>query len=82
MIWFIGTLFVVYQLMLQNGFGAISGDVSKDLSLTAVGTGVLSGSFLITYSLMQLPAGLALDRFNPRWLMAAGALICSIAVAS
>jgi len=79
MIWFIGTLFVVYQLMLQNGFGAISENVTKDLSLTAVGTGVLSGSFLITYSLMQLPAGLALDRFNPRWLMAAGALICAIA---
>jgi len=79
MIWFVGTLFVVYQLMLQNGFGAISESVTRDLSLTAVGTGVLSGSFLITYSLMQLPAGLALDRFNPRWLMAGGALICAIA---
>ena len=34
-IWAVATLFVVYQLMIQNGFGAIAGDVRHDLDLVA-----------------------------------------------
>ena len=58
LIWGIATLFVVYQLMMQNGFGAIAGNVQTDLGLSIAGMGMLSASFLIVYNLMQLPVGL------------------------
>ena len=79
-IWAVATLFVVYQLMIQNGFGAISDDVKKDLELSIVSTGVLSASFLIIYSLMQVPVGLILDRANARFALGLSALLCGLLV--
>ncbi|MCH2149159.1 MAG: MFS transporter [Phycisphaerales bacterium] len=79
-IWAVATLFVVYQLMMQNGFGAIAKDVQSDLELTMAGTGMLSASFLIVYSLMQLPVGLILDRANARLILGSTALMCGVLV--
>ena len=79
-IWGTATLFVVYQLMIQNGFGAIASGVRKDLDLSITTTGILSASFLIVYSLMQLPVGLLLDRVNARITLGIFALICSLFV--
>lgn len=79
-IWAVATLFVVYQLMMQNGFGAIAKNVQDDLELTMAGTGMLSASFLIVYSLMQLPVGLILDRANARLILGITALACGIMV--
>ena len=77
-IWAVATLFVVYQLMIQNGFGAIAGDVRHDLDLSILSTGVLSASFLVVYSLMQLPVGLILDRANARLVLGCTALLCGL----
>ena len=74
LIWGIATLFVVYQLMMQNGFGAIAGNVQTDLGLSIAGMGMLSASFLIVYSLMQLPVGLILDRTDARWVLGLSAI--------
>ena len=79
-IWGIATLFVVYQLMMQNGFGAIAGNVQTDLGLSVAGMGMLSASFLIVYSLMQLPVGLILDRTDARWVLGLSAIACGLLV--
>lgn len=79
-IWAVATLFVVYQLIIQNGFGAISEDVKKDLDLSLESTGILSASFLLVYSMMQLPVGLILDRVNARIALGTSALICGVLV--
>ena len=79
-IWAVATLFVVYQLMIQNGYGAIADDVRADLDLSIVSTGVLSASFLIVYSLMQLPVGLILDRANARIVLGGAAILCGVLV--
>ena len=80
LIWAIATLFVVYQLMMQNGFGAIAEQVQADLGLSIAGTGMLAASFLIVYSLMQLPVGLLLDRTNARWMLGIAAITCGLLV--
>ncbi|MEX2643736.1 MAG: MFS transporter [Acetobacterales bacterium] len=40
--------------------------LATDLQLDATALGLLSGAFFIAYALVQLPVGLALDRFGPR----------------
>jgi MFS family permease len=78
-IWGAATTFTIYQLAIQIGYGALESGIDKSLSLNLVQSAVVSGSFLFVYSLMQLPAGLLLDRFSPRLLVASSATLCGIA---
>ena len=78
-IWSIATLFVVYQLTLQTGYGAIEDSVAKSVGASAAASSLLAASFLFAYSIMQLPAGLLLDRGNPRRLLFISVLACALA---
>ena len=67
--WGAATLFVTYQLAVQNSIGAMQNVMETDLSLSAMQITVVSASFLFVYAVMQIPAGLLLDRFRPRRLL-------------
>ena len=77
-IWLVATLFVVYQLTLQTSYGSISKELSSSMELTASQCALLAACFLFTYGIMQLPAGLLLDRTNPRWTLSITALLCGL----
>ncbi len=77
-IWGAATTFTIYQLAIQIGYGSLESGIDKSLSLNLVQSAVVSGSFLFVYSLMQLPAGLLLDRFSPRLLLASSATLCGL----
>ena len=81
-IWAIATLFPIYQLAIQIGYGALEKGISRDLQLTLVESSLLSGSFLLTYAMMQVPAGLLLDRFSPRFLLGVSAALCGVSAAA
>ena len=72
--WSAATLFVLYQLATQNSIGAMQNALSAEMSLSAVEIGVISASFLFIYALMQIPAGMLLDRWRPRLLLPPAAL--------
>ncbi len=78
-IWAIATLFPIYQLAIQIGYGSLEKDISEDLKLSLLDSSLLSGSFLFTYALMQVPAGWLLDRLSPRWLLGISASLCGAA---
>jgi MFS family permease len=67
--WSVATLFVAYQLAVQNSIGAMQNVLEQDLTLSTVQITVVSASFLFVYAAMQIPAGLLLDRFRPRRLL-------------
>ncbi len=67
--WGAATLFVTYQLAVQNSIGAMQSVMETDLSLSTVQITIVSASFLFVYAAMQIPAGLLLDRFRPRRLL-------------
>ena len=48
------------------------------LNVNAYQLGSLSAFFYYAYVAMQLPVGALMDRFGPRWLLTAMALICGI----
>jgi len=77
-IWASATMLSVYQLAIQIGFGSLQAAIGRDIKLSIVESAVVSGSFLVSYSLMQLPAGLLLDRYGPRLLLAGGATLCGV----
>ena len=67
--WAAATFFVLYQLATQNSIGAMKTAMGQDLSMSMMELGIVSATFLFVYAAMQLPAGMMLDRYQPRLLL-------------
>lgn len=53
-------------------------DLMRAFRMTAGQIGLLSAFYFYSYALMQVPAGLLMDRFGARNLLSFGALICGV----
>ena len=67
--WAAAGLFLVYQIMLQNSFSSMQGDIGHDLGLEASGIALVSSIFFLSYAVMQIPAGILIDRFGSGWVL-------------
>lgn len=76
-IWFIATGFVLFQFQLQLCSGPMVGDLMRSFKVTALGASVLASTYYYVYVLMQIPAGMLIDRFGARKLLSIGGLICT-----
>lgn len=65
-IWTILAFSFIMALFHRSALGAISGDVSLELGLTASELSGLASITFYTYALMQIPAGILLDSFGYR----------------
>lgn len=63
----------------RGNLGVAAKSLETELHFNQQQLGILLGSFSLTYALMQLLAGPAIDRWNVNWLYAAGFLIWSTA---
>lgn len=50
----------------RSANAVIGPDLMRELALTPDDLGILTGAFFITFSLSQLPCGIALDRWGPK----------------
>jgi MFS family permease len=55
--------------------------IAKEFNLDTTAQGVLLSAFFWTYTYLQIPIGLCVDRFNLRWLYAAAFVVWSVAQA-
>ena len=72
----VGTLGCIYIIsqFLRNSIGVIAPDLAVELSLSASEIGLLSSVFFFTFAAVQIPLGVALDRYGPRRCM----LVCAV----
>lgn len=77
-IWLAGSLFVLFQFFLQLSSGVVIGVIMHDMVLSALTAGLLSSSFYIVYTILQIPVGILFDCKNPRPLLTVTAFICSV----
>lgn len=63
----------------RGNLGVAARSIQLELHFSPQQLGILLGSFSLTYALMQLLAGPAIDRWNVNWLYAGGFLIWSAA---
>lgn len=54
------------SVFLRSTNAAIAPDLSRDLSLTAAELGLMTSLYYVCFALVQLPLGVALDRFGAR----------------
>ncbi len=68
-----GTLCLVYMFsqFLRNSVGVIAPDIADELALSPEALGALSSAFFLSFALVQIPVGVAIDRFGPKRCMLA-----------
>ena len=76
--WSAASLFLIYQIMLQNSFSSMQGDIGHDLKLTAADISLVASIFFLTYALMQIPAGVLIDRFGSGWVIPPAILLVGV----
>ena len=77
-VWCVAMVFVLFQFFLQLSSGEVINGLIKSFTLTAFTGGILASSYYYVYVLLQIPAGLLLDRYGPRGLLSGGALVVAI----
>ena len=77
-IWGLATLFYFYDNLLQVSPSAMKPELSLAFAHNAEQFGSLSAFCLYAYGLMQIPAGLLMDRFGPKRILTLACIFCSI----
>jgi MFS family permease len=68
------SIYIVSQF-LRNSVGVIAPNLAGDLGLSPADLGLLSSVFFFTFAAVQIPLGMALDRFGPRLCLLVGAAV-------
>jgi MFS family permease len=79
-VWSFGALFYLYQFVLRNSPGVMTEDLMRDFSVEACALGVLSSFYLLSYSSLQIPVGLGMDKFGPTRLLRGAVLLCVLGI--
>lgn len=61
--------FYLYEFILQAAPGVMQNELMQDLAVNATNLGIISGCFYVPCALLQLPAGLLLDRYSTRIIL-------------
>lgn len=76
----LAALFYVYDYFIQVSPAIITDQLMKEFAIGAAGLSFLGACFFYAYAVMQIPAGLLLDRFGARRLLSAAILISGLGV--
>lgn len=80
LIWGICALFFLYDFFLRTVIGAYQHPLMLDLQLTSFKFSLLSTTiFLLIYGLMQLPAGIIVDKIGLKKSLLIGTFCCTVA---
>lgn len=71
--------FMIYQLTLQTSYAPMSSMIVEQFGIKVAGSNLISAAFLISYALMQIPAGLFIDRYGARYMVVGAAVVMGIA---
>ncbi|GGF88294.1 MULTISPECIES: MFS transporter [Cysteiniphilum] len=78
LLFILAALFLFFEMALQVSPGIMTENLMSSLHIDIFWLGVTSGAYFITYTLMQIPAGLIYDRFSARNVIMLPLLICII----
>ena len=77
-VWAVAAVVVTWQFVLQLSVSAIEHELRISLRLNALELSVLASSFYYIYVIMQIPAGMLIDKFGCRKSLSYGLFICCL----
>lgn len=81
-VWIIAILFYFYEFFLRVMPATISTNIIIDLNISLSQFAMISSAYYITYSAMQIPVGILIDRFGVRLLASVACIFCTVGVVS
>lgn len=75
---FVGAVFYLYEYYLRVAPSIMADDLQAAFNLSQAAFGHLAGFYYYAYTPMQIPAGIAMDRFGPRTVLTVASLFCLI----
>lgn len=76
--WSCGALFYFYQFVLRVSPGIMVHELMTRFMIDAAGVGALASFYYYSYSFLQLPVGLMLDKIGPRRVLTGAILLCAL----
>ena len=80
LIFLLASLFLLYEMALQVLPSILSVPLMAELKIGPATFGLIASLYFYSYTFMQVPAGLLLDRFGPRILIPIAVFICSLGI--
>lgn len=74
----LGAVFYGYQFILRVSTNVMKDDIMQSFGIDALVFGVLVGVYYWSYSPLQIPLGIMMDRWGPRRLIGLALLLCGI----
>lgn len=78
LVWGLAVLFYFYEFLLQVSPGVMVADLMKAFNVNAGELGNLAALYFYIYAGIQIPVGILLDKFGPRYLLTFAAITCAI----
>lgn len=73
-----GALFYCYQFVLRVSPNVMNNELMRDFAINATAFGTMIAFYSWSYAGIQIPLGVALDRFGPGRLLALSSLVCAL----
>lgn len=77
-VWFLGSFFFFIDYALRVSTSVLTPVLMEKFQTTAFAIGGFSACFYYAYIGMQIPVGILVDRFSPKWLLIMASLICAV----
>lgn len=77
-VWGLAAFFYFYELMLLVSPSVMLDDLTLTFKINAEQLGSLAAYYYYAYALMQIPVGLLMDRYGPRFLLTLAAIFCAV----
>lgn len=75
----LGSTFYIYDFFVRIAPSVMTDNLMRDLHTQAFGLGAISSALFLTYTFMQIPAGLLIDHYGVRKPLTLAAVCCSVA---
>ena len=77
-VWFLGAFFFFIDYILRVSTSVLTPVLMEKFQTTAFAIGGFSACFYYAYIGMQIPVGILVDRFSPKWLLVMASVICAL----
>jgi len=77
-VWGIAAAFFFYKYVLQVFPSVMNGDLMRAFHITGAGLGNLAAYYFYAYLIMQIPVGILLDRYSPKFITFFAVLVCGL----
>ena len=81
LVWSLGALLYLMGFFQRVAPAVMTNELMRDFNINAAGLGSLSALYFYSYVAMQILTGILADRWGPRRLLAAGALVAALGTA-